>query len=210
MAEKQPEANADTQKKPEEAPVEPKEPTELEDSPEWQARVDKIAQSREDRVRTEYSKKLKDAQKEIEMMKKEKMSENEKREYEAQQLKEALEIKERDLTRREMELLAVKTLEEKKLPSSFVEFVIGDTAENTQARIAQLEKAFAEELKSAVDARMKAYGREPHKGRGTDSTSAFEGMTPVEIQKKAREDPEWFRKNEDAIFERYKGGYTKT
>jgi len=207
MAEpKTPEPNVET---PKEAPVEPEKKTEIEDDPEWQARVDKIAQSREDRVRTEYSKKLKDKDKEIEMLKKEKMSENERREYEAQQLKEALETKERDLTRREMELLAVKTLEEKKLPNSFISFIIGESEEVTLKNIESLEKTFADELKSAVDVKLKSYGREPHKGRGGDTTSQFEGMTPKEIEAKARFDPQWFRKNEDAIMEAYKGGYKK-
>ena len=203
------EPNVETPK-PVEAPVEPihDKTADQEQEDDWKVRVEKIAQSAADKVRTEYAKKLKDAQKEIELMKTERMSENEKREYEANKLKEALETKERDLTRREMELLAIKTLDEKKLPSAFVEFVIGDSAENTQHRITMLEKTFAEELKSAVDIRMKAYGTSPHKGRN-DTTSSFEGMTPEQIQKKARADPEWFRTNETAIFEFYKGGYKK-
>jgi hypothetical protein len=209
MVEKQPEVNVQDTPKQLEAPVESKETNEQAGEPEeWKKTVERIAQSAADRVRTEYVKKLKDAQKEIEALRTERMSENERREYEAQQLKEALDAKERDLTRREMELLAVKTLEEKKLPSGFVEFVIGDSVENTQARIAQLEKTFADELKTAVDGRMKAYGREPGKGRGTD-TNSFEGMTPKEIKDKAHGDLEWFRKNEDAIIEHYKGGYKK-
>jgi hypothetical protein len=53
---------------------------------------------------------------------------------------------------------------------------------------------------------MKVHGITPGKGRGTD-TGSFEGMTPSEIQKKGRDDPEWFRKNEKAIMEHYKGGY---
>lgn len=201
-----PKPNADTPKQ--EAPVEPETNTEPEEDPEWKARVEKLIQSSNDKLRTEYSKKIRDIQKENEMLKKEKMSENERREYEAQQLKDALETKERDLIRREMELLAVKTLEEKKLPVSFVEFVIGDNEEKTISRIAQLEKSFADEVKSAVEIKMKLYGREPHKGRG-DTNSQFEGMTPKEIQAKARENPSWFRENEDAIMEAYKGGYKK-
>jgi len=201
-----PKQNADTQKKPEEAPVEPEQKSENEEDPEWKARVEKLIQSSNDKLRTEYTKRIKEVQKENEMLKKEKMSENERREYEAQQLKDALETKERDLTRREMELLAVKTLEEKKLPSAFLDFVIGEDADKTTGRIAQLEKVFSEELKTAVNDRMKVHGITPGKGRGTD-TGSFEGMTPSEIQKKGKDDPEWFRKNEKAIMEHYKGGY---
>jgi len=211
MAEAKPVPSEPTET-PKEEPVEPvktDEKPKLEDDPEWQARIDKIAQSREDRVRTQYSKQVKDLQKEIEMMKKEKMSENERREYEAQQLKEALETKERDLTRREMELLSVKKLEEKQLPVSFVEFVIGENEETTLKNIESMEKVFGEAVKSAVDVKMKAYGREPHKGRTGDTNSQFEGMTPTQIEQKARNDPEWWRKNEDAIMEFYKGGYKK-
>jgi hypothetical protein len=205
-----PKPNVETPEK-KEAPVEPIEPktenTEQEDD--WKARVEKIAQSAADKVRTEYAKKLKDAQKEIELLRTEKMSENEKREYEANKLKEALEAKERDLTYRENELLAVKTLEEKKLPTAFTEFVISDNKDKTLDRIAQIEKVFGEELKSAVDERMKVYGRNPNRGKSGDTTSGFEGMTPKEIEVKARNDPDWFRKNEDAIMEHYKGGYKK-
>jgi len=202
--------NVDTPKKEkEEAPVIESEKApeqKLEEDPEWQARVDKIAQSREDRVRTQYSKQVKDLQKEIELLKKEKMSEGEKREYEAQQLKEALESKEKDLTRREMELLAIKALDEKKLPASFIEFVIGGNEEETTKRIEALEKTYREAVKVEVDTRMKAHGIVPGKGRGTDTTS-FEGMSPAEIQKKAREDPAWWDKNEKAITDFYKKGY---
>ena len=204
-----PEQNTETPKEKEEAPVVvPEETKKIEDDPEWQSRIDKIAQSREDRVRTQYSKQVKDLQKEIEMLKKEKMSENERREYEAQQLKEMLETKERDLTRREMELLAVKALEEKKLPGSFINFVIGENEETTIKNIELMEKTFLEELKLSVDTRMKAHGITPRKGQSTDTTS-FEGLSPQEIQKKAREDPEWFRKNETSILEFYKNGYKK-
>jgi hypothetical protein len=208
MAETKPESTTETPVKA--APVETEQKSEnkpIEDEdPEWKARVEKIAQSAADKVRFEYSKKLKDAQKEIDTLKIEKMSEGEKREFEAQKLKEALESKEKDLTRREMELLAIKGLDEKKLPSAFIDFVIGENEETTQKRIDVFSKAWADELKSAVDARMKVHGIVPGKGRGSDTTS-FEGMTPSEIQKKGRDDPEWFRKNEKAIMEHYKGGY---
>jgi len=208
MAETKPESTTETPVKAAPAETEQKsenKPIEDED-PEWKARVEKIAQSAADKVRFEYSKKLKDAQKEIDTLKIEKMSEGEKREFEAQKLKEALESKEKDLTRREMELLAIKGLDEKKLPSAFIDFVIGENEETTQKRIDVFSKAWADELKSAVDARMKVHGIVPGKGRGSDTTS-FEGMTPSEIQKKGKDDPEWFRKNEKAIMEHYKGGY---
>ena len=205
--------NVDTPKKEkEEAPVIESEKApeqKLEEDPEWQARVDKIAQSREDRVRTQYSKQVKDLQKEIELLKKEKMSEGEKREYEAQQLKEALESKEKDLTRREMELLAIKTLDEKKLPATFIEFIIGGNEEETTKRIEALEKTYREAVKVEVDARMKAHGIRPGSGRVPGDTNSFEGMTPKEIQNKARQDPVWWEKNEKAILDFYKSGYKK-
>jgi len=210
-----PEQNVETPKEKEkkeeghvesEVKQEPKQ--EEENTDEWKSRFEKIAQSAADKVRFEYSKKLKDAQKEIELLKTEKMSEGERREFEAQKLKEALEDKERDLTRRENELLAMKTLDEKKLPATFLDFVIGNTEEETQKKIDKLEKTFLEELKLAVDTRMKAHGLTPRKGQSTDTTS-FEGLSPQEIQKKAREDPEWFRKNETSILEFYKNGYKK-
>jgi len=211
MAEVKPETtNVETPKK-EEGPVsEPETKTEIktqeENEDDWKARVEKIAQSAADKVRTEYTKKLKDAQKEIELLRTEKMSEGEKREFEAQKLKEALESKERDLTRREMELLAIKALDEKKLPSTFIEFVIGGSEEETTKRIDVLEKTYREAVKVEVDTRMKAHGIVPGKGRGTDTTS-FEGMSPAEIQKKARDDPAWWDKNEKAITDFYKKGY---
>ncbi len=196
------EAPAEPEKKPEKEPEKTKE-TEQEDD--WKARVEKIAQSAADRVRLEYSTKLKAAQKEIELLKTERMSDSEKREFEAQKLKEELEAKDRDLTKREMELLAVKSLEEKKLPGSFIEFVVGDNEEKTIGRIAQLEKVFGEELKNAVNERMKSYGRSPPKGSGADVNS-FEGMTDKQIKEKAMVDLDWWRKNETAILEKFKMG----
>jgi exonuclease VII large subunit len=208
MVDKAPDVNTETPKQ--EAPIVEDKPTEKSEvEEELDARINRIAQSREDRVRTEYTKQVKSLKAELENLRKDRMSENEIREYEATQLKQALEDKERDLTYREMQLLAVKTLDEQKLPSSFVDFVIDANQEKTLGRIAQLKKVFTEEISSAVTLRMKEVGREPGRGRVPDGTSEFSGMTPSDIQRKAHEDPEWFRKNEKDILSHYSKGYNK-
>lgn len=141
-----------------------------EDKPLTMDEVRKLIQSETDKVRTEYSKRLKEAQAEVERLAKEKMSEEEKAEFERQKLQKELEEKERALLERELNLLAVDLLTEAKMPLEFKEFVVGADEETTKAKVATLKKLWTDALEKAVQERFKEKGRDPYDTSGSGDT----------------------------------------
>lgn len=157
--------------------------------------IEKAAQSAADRVRTEYSNKLKEAQTEIEALRKEKMTAKELAEYEAKKLKDELEQKQRELTDRELKLLATAELEKVGLDVSLMDFAIGTDKDGTIGKIAKLKTVIDALVVKGVDSQLKASARDPMKGReGSAQTSGIEGLSPADIQRMAREDPEKYDK----------------
>jgi hypothetical protein len=69
-----------------------------------------------------------------------KMSEEEKARVQAQKREDQLTQRERELHRKELQLEAVKILNEKGLPVTFAEMLIGETAEDTMSRINTFKK----------------------------------------------------------------------
>ena len=141
-----------------------------EDKPLTMDEVRKLIQSETDKVRTEYSKRLKEAQAEVERLAKEKMSEEEKAEFERQKLQKELEEKERVLLERELNLLAVDLLTEAKMPLEFKEFVVGVDEETTKAKATTLKNLWNTALEQAVKERFKEKGRNIHETDNTDTT----------------------------------------
>lgn len=141
-----------------------------EDKPLTMEEIQKMIQSETDKVRTEYSKKLKEAQAEAERLAKEKMTEEEKAEFERQKLQKELEEKERALLERELNLLAVDLLTEAKMPLAFKPFVVGADEEATKAKVATLKKLWTDALEKAVQERFKEKGRDPYDTSGSGDT----------------------------------------
>jgi hypothetical protein len=168
---------------------------------ELEERIRKIAQSEADRVRTEYSHKLKAVQEENELLKKEKMSAADRAKYEAQQRDELLSKREKELFDRENTILATNELANAGLDISFVEFVKGGTPEQTKANVAALRIKFTDALSKAIDEKMKGSAREPPKGHADAGTSDFMGMTAKQIEIKGKKDAVWWAKNEAAILQ---------
>lgn len=140
------------------------------DKPLTMDEVRKLIQSETDKVRTEYSKRLKEAQAEVERLAKEKMSEEEKAEFERQKLQKELEEKERALLERELNLLAVDLLTEAKMPLEFKEFVVGADEEQTREKVSTLKKLWNAQLEKAVQERFKEKGRDPYDTSGSGDT----------------------------------------
>lgn len=139
--------------------------------------VQKMIQSESDKVRTEYSTKLKAAQDELDKLKTDKMSAEELAAHQAKQLAE----REAKLLEREVALHTVDQLREKQLPLEFRDILAGATVEQTDERI----KAFATQwqlaLDNAVNARFKEIGGDPGKGKGGGSdTKKWSEMTLTE------------------------------
>lgn len=161
--------------------------------------VKKLIQSETDKVRTRYSQDLKAAQDQIESLQKEKMTAAQLREYEQKQLTERLAAKEKELNEKEVSIHARDKLVAEGLDITFVDFVKADNKEKTEERIKLLKTKINEFLKLSMDDKLKEHGRDPQRGRDQVAQPSFLGMTPEQIQKKAKADPEWFRKNESEI-----------
>ena len=165
-----------------------------EDKPLTMEEVRKLIQSETDKVRTEYSKRLKEAQAEVERLAKEKMSEEEKAEFERQKLQKELEEKERALLERELNLLAVDLLTEAKMPLEFKEFVVGVDEETTKAKATTLKNLWNTALEQAVKERFKEKGRDPYDTSGSGDTVknpwSKEHFNLTEQARLLRENPE--------------------
>ena len=148
--------------------------------------VQKMIQSETDKVRTEYSQRLKEIEKEKEELEKEKMSEEEKKQYELEKMQKEIEERENQAKQKELNLQAVDLLREKELPLEFREFVVGGDEESTKENIDKLQSVFQKQVEEAVKARFKETGREveknPQKG-GSFTREDLQNMSTEEINK---------------------------
>lgn len=128
--------------------------------------IQKMIQSETDKVRTEYSQKLKDAQTELDKLKKDKMSDEEKIEYERKQWEAERDLKEKELQEREVKLHTVDKLRELELPLEFRDILAGADVEKTDERIKAFQGQWQKAIKTAVDAKFKENGDDPNKKKG--------------------------------------------
>ena len=157
--------------------------------------VQKMIQSETDKVRTEYSQRLKEIEKEKEELEKEKMSEEEKKQYELEKMQKEIEEREQQAKQKELNLQAVDMLREKELPLEFREFVVGGDEESTKENIDKLQSVFQKQVEEAVKARFKENGREIEKGsKGEVSKDQFDDMTLEQKQELYIRNPEEYRR----------------
>jgi hypothetical protein len=141
----------------------------------------KFIQSSEDKVRTEYSNKNKELQKQLDLEKKSTMTEQEK--FEAAQ-KELIE-KEKTISERENRLFAIGALGTSELPASFIDFVVSDNEEGTNAKILSLKTEFDKAVAAKVEDTIKGTGRKHQqgaddKGGGVGSSFAQQANTQAQ------------------------------
>ncbi|WP_407268946.1 DUF4355 domain-containing protein [Radiobacillus sp. PE A8.2] len=65
---------------------------------------------------------------------------------------------EKEKTRESLKNKALTTLNEKKLPSNLIDYLIGEDEESTLSNLGKFEEVFTTQLQSAVDERLKADG----------------------------------------------------
>jgi len=121
--------------------------------------VQKEIQRAQDKIRTEYTKKVKSLEAEKEELLKEKMSEEEKKKFEFDKYEKALREKETTILQRELNLKAVDLLTENELDLEFRPLVIGSNEETTVANIETLKKLWHNAINKAVETRFKENGR---------------------------------------------------
>lgn len=125
--------------------------------------VQKMIQSENDKVRTEYTKKLKAVESEKEEILKKSMSDEEKRQYELDQMQKQLEEKEQAITTREMTIKTVDLLKDNDMPLEFRDFITATSEEELTEKITKLKTVWNEALKQHVEGTFKAGGREPQR-----------------------------------------------
>ncbi len=144
--------------------------------------VEKMIQSATDKVRTEYSKKLKDKDKELEDAKKSKMTEQEKAEYELNKLKESLSQKERDLLTKELTLETIDLLKENELPLEAKDFLMGQDSESTKKNVEAFKSMFNSAVEAIVNERFKSSGKNHESGDGSQVTYTQDMLKTMSAQ----------------------------
>ncbi len=121
----------------------------------------------------EYNEKLEREKQEAAKMSQ--LSEKEKQEMLLKKREEEIAKKERTLHIQSLKLESIKILEEKKLPTSFVNWLIGEDADDTYKNIQTFEKAFQEAVQNEVQTRLPkripkvGEGKKEHPGATFDS-----------------------------------------
>ncbi|WP_052401164.1 DUF4355 domain-containing protein [Oceanobacillus jeddahense] len=137
--------------------------------------VDKALKKREEKHQEELQKAIDDAIAEKERLSK--LSEKERQEEELTQREQELLKREEEIKRTQLRSDAVADLQEKKLPSDFADFLLGDDAESTLENINSFKKAFDE----AVNAQVKVALRQetPPSGSGTVAKSRAQSVSQI-------------------------------
>lgn len=135
--------------------------------------IESMIQRAVDRATNKLGNENKNLRKQLDDMKKSKMTDDEARQVEMQEKEKEIADREKALTDREHKLFAIKALEEiglrdsKGSSTSLVDFVMADTEEGITNRVKALNSLVDELVKAKVDGVFKSNGRTP--AVGTDS-----------------------------------------
>lgn len=119
-----------------------------------------------------------------------KLSQKERDDVEYQKKIDALTKREEALQKQELRASVVNELNEKKLPASFADFLLGADADKTFENISTFKKTFDESIESAVNERLK--GNPPSVGTtNTDTKNPFKPgqINLTEQARMLKEDP---------------------
>jgi len=132
--------------------------------------VQKMIQSAEDKVRTEYTKKLTAAEKQV----KAKMTEEEIKAKELADKEASIIERENAIIRKDLEAKTNELLTSKQLPMSMREFVMGNDEDSTNKKIEAFDKLFKAEVEKTVTERLK--GKTPDSSSSTGSVGSSNGF----------------------------------
>lgn len=130
------------------------------------AMLEKERQSAADKVRTEMSNKLKAAEAELEKIRREKMTEEERLKDDMAKAQQALEDQKAELNRQRVELHTITSLAKAGIDDRFKGFLAGATIEETDERIKDFQSVWAVALKEAVEKKFKDNGGDPNRNNG--------------------------------------------
>jgi len=154
---------------PDPAPTPDPEPTPL-----TEEAVEKMIQSATDRVRTEYSGKLKDSQAELDDLKKEKMSAAEVAKFELEKLKEANAVTAAELAKERLALDRASVITDLEVPKNLAPFVTGDSIETILSSAKALMDTFKVEVQKAMEVKLVSSSDPPVVGDKVDPVNRMQ------------------------------------
>ena len=146
--------------------------------------VQKMIQSATDKIRTDYSKKMKQLEEEKEALIKEKMTEAEKKDYELNKREKAIREAEAQLLASNIETTAATELARLEIPFDFKDFIKGESVDETKARAEQFHELWKAAVSEEVQKRFAANGR--HVPRSPQNQGGASGGINDLIRKAAR------------------------
>ena len=148
--------------------------------------LQKKVQSAEDRVRTEYSKKVKELEQELKGLKPKEKTEAE---IELEERIKALEDKEKELQKKELELKVSKTLENNGLPSQLAKYLNTTGVEDVESYLGEIKEVLNKHL---VD---NSFKPKDHAGNKTSITKEqFKKMSLIQKQELYKENEALYNK----------------
>lgn len=129
-------------------------------------RVEQALKTHDEKKQIEFEKRLDREKKDAARLAS--LSEEERHKEELAKKEREAESREKDLTRRELHLDAIKIVADREIPVKFAEMLLSDTAEGTLKNIDLFEKEWKAELNKAIEARMR--GKTPTAGKAAEKS----------------------------------------
>lgn len=170
--------------------------------------IEKLIQSRVDKITADLGKKNSILQKELDKMKREKLSEEEVRNLEIADKEKALAEKEQALLERENKLYAIKAMKEIGLDDGsqqsleLLDFVMGDNEKTIKERVKTFKSLVDRFVTAKVEQTFKANGRVPNGGTNSNGGEKAKNNIAAELGKRAAETA----KKSNEILNYYYGG----
>lgn len=139
--------------------------------------IEKLVQAKVDRITADLGKKNAGLQKEINKLRKEKLTDEEVKQLEMAEKEQAMKDKEKALLERENRLIAINAIKEAGLDDGstealeLVDFVIADNEENIKARAVSLKNLIDKRAAAEVAKIFKKNGRIPNGGKQGEETA---------------------------------------
>lgn len=166
-------------------------------SDEFKTIIAKAVQSEGDRIRTEYSGKLKEKEQELAALKAAQMTEEERKEEELRLEREALATERAELARLKVENHATKILADKKLPIETLEFVADEDETSTTTKIDKFTSLMDKLVQQKLEEEFAKHGYTPggsSQSQTTKNPFAKETFSLTEQGKLVKENPELAKK----------------
>ena len=146
----------------------------------------KRAQAGSDKAYQDAAKKASALEAENEKLKKERMTEKEKADYELKVKSEQLEIKSREVAEASLRFSKMQILSAKAIPLEFAEYIGGNSDEEISTNADTFTKRFNDAVGKGVEAKL-AGSKSPQAGNTATKTINYEGMSFKEMDRLARE-----------------------